>query len=284
MGRERSSGRGHSITMAVAAAGNSQGTATALIQGTSQVSTVEVGEGCVLPILRPGEIVVVYNQGDNPLSVYPPVGGSIRPLSTNVAAPVNVESSVWFISLSDGSWIATPATPTLNSPLYIDDDGAWGLDSDAAGLAILGSVPVVNHDMSGILALMPSTGGDWNPAISYADSYVSILGKIAVLVVTISGSATFSTAAGNLLIQNFPFLSKASGQHLTASGLTGFSGFNAPPTTSGEPIGVYGRFNAGNQITLGFNRLNTTPAAITISNLASGVPFSLTLMGAVLTT
>lgn len=267
-------------TTGLVATGASQATALPIGVGTNVFTTVGVGTGALLTDMTEGMACLVANEGLNPLSVYPPSGQSILPLAADVAMTVNVGDTLSFICMGDGTFLAAPRSLSVVSPLYFDGRDLK-FDSDVAAINMLGSVPALNTDLSGLITLNAGTPGDWSAVINYSGSYVSQVGNIATVFVNVSGTATFTTASGNLIITGFPFTVKSNNQHLSLSGLTGFSGFAAPPTVAGEPAGFYGRFT-GTQITMGFNRLNAASSAITVANITSGTPFSFTLTGALL--
>lgn len=86
--------------LSISAAGTVQGTATLLIAGLNQVTTVASGAGVVLFPANEGCLQVVFNGGANALKVYPPLGGAINQLAVNSAhiLPTNTTCQYWFFS------------------------------------------------------------------------------------------------------------------------------------------------------------------------------------------
>jgi hypothetical protein len=73
----------------LAAAGTTQGTATAITTANAIVSTVAAGTGVVLPstpAVAAKDRIHVANNGANTLAVYPPAGGKLGSAAVNVPA------------------------------------------------------------------------------------------------------------------------------------------------------------------------------------------------------
>jgi hypothetical protein len=88
------------VSSGISAAGNSQGTATALTGQMNTVATVAAGAGVVLPSPVAGQEVFVSNQGANPLTVYPPTGAAIDVLAANAPVTVAVGATAELIAVS----------------------------------------------------------------------------------------------------------------------------------------------------------------------------------------
>lgn len=90
------------------ATGSTQGTAFLLAQSGTEFTTVASGTGAVLPgvgfRLVGGDLLAVYNQGANALSVYPPVGGRIGLGSVNAAVSVASGKTALFGARGDGNY------------------------------------------------------------------------------------------------------------------------------------------------------------------------------------
>ena len=92
---------------AVAAAGNSQATGTALTNGVNIVatSTATSADCVVLPGDRSlGELLWVVNKTANALNVYPSTGGAINGGSANAAKALAANMGGLYISLGSGNW------------------------------------------------------------------------------------------------------------------------------------------------------------------------------------
>lgn len=88
------------VLLSVAAAGTTQATATLLLAGISEVTTVASGSGVILWPGAAGTSQLVYNAGANALKVYPPVGLQFNALGANAAdvLPVNTACEYWTVS------------------------------------------------------------------------------------------------------------------------------------------------------------------------------------------
>lgn len=98
------------INAAVAAAGNSQSTATGLTAGKSIVTsaTGTSADGIRLAAdMGAGEIVYVANATNVALDVFPPTGGAINGGSANAAVALRANSMAVYMSLGGGNWAAT---------------------------------------------------------------------------------------------------------------------------------------------------------------------------------
>jgi hypothetical protein len=75
-----------SIDTGLVAAGNSAGTALALVSTTNLIATAAASTGVRLPAaVAPGAMVRVLNGGANAISVYPPTGGKVNGTTANTA-------------------------------------------------------------------------------------------------------------------------------------------------------------------------------------------------------
>jgi len=87
---------------AVAAAGTTQGTATALTQRVSMITTGSAGQGVVLNSYLPEQIIV--NVTAAIMNIYPPSGGNINSLATNAAATIYAGNGVTLRQVSATQW------------------------------------------------------------------------------------------------------------------------------------------------------------------------------------
>ena len=96
------------VTAGVTATGATQGTAVPLTTELSEFTTVALSTGALLPAssgVRPpgaGDTFFVANQGANPLTVYPPVGGSIGLASANAGVAVASGKVGSFVARGNG--------------------------------------------------------------------------------------------------------------------------------------------------------------------------------------
>jgi hypothetical protein len=98
-----------SLNNALAAAGTTQGTATAIAKDVSVVSSGTGGSatGVILPVpanSTESQEHVICNDTAIDISVYPNSGGSIDSLSTNAAFSLPVGTKISFFSTSTTKW------------------------------------------------------------------------------------------------------------------------------------------------------------------------------------
>ena len=98
-----------SVGTGIAAAGTTQGTATALNREINVVSTVASGTGVILPSSI-GTTFIVMNTGANALNVYPASGAAIDSLATNAAFSLSVGAKIMFIQSSATQYHTLNAT------------------------------------------------------------------------------------------------------------------------------------------------------------------------------
>lgn len=79
------------------AAGTVQGNAFPVPADLNRFTTVAAGAGGILPAMNPGDELQIINAGANALLVYPPVGGAINALGTNVGYSVATATPSCFV-------------------------------------------------------------------------------------------------------------------------------------------------------------------------------------------
>jgi hypothetical protein len=87
------------VVTGIAAAGSTQGTATALTGSWNQLTTVGSGTGVILAATL-GVPQTIFNEGANTVKVYPPSGAEIDALGSNVAATIVTTSKNTFVMVS----------------------------------------------------------------------------------------------------------------------------------------------------------------------------------------
>jgi hypothetical protein len=123
------------VSSGIAAAGTSQGTATPLAGQISDVTTVPVGAGVVLPAAVAGQLNLVCNDAANQLQllVYPASGASIGTLATNAPQTVLAGQCGQFTALSATAWKATFSSAPAAAGFYVS---ASGSDNNPGTLAL----------------------------------------------------------------------------------------------------------------------------------------------------
>lgn len=97
---------------APAAAGNSQGTATALSLGMNFVTGADGTTGVILPGTATGKVVEVFNTAAADLDVYPASGGAINAIAANTAITMAANTSARFVGSAAGQWYTDPRVPS----------------------------------------------------------------------------------------------------------------------------------------------------------------------------
>jgi hypothetical protein len=95
---------GVSKTLGIAAAGSTQGTATALTTMFNEVTSTPASTGVIMAnpsTAGTGGIFAVFNRGANTLNVYPPVGAAIDGNAANAAVTIAAGSKNTFVGVSD---------------------------------------------------------------------------------------------------------------------------------------------------------------------------------------
>lgn len=93
------------VSAGLTATGSGQSDALTITTSNNQYTTVAASTGAILPsFAQPGDVIRVYNNGANTLSVYPPTGGAINNGSTNAAFSVAANKSAQFVMLSATLW------------------------------------------------------------------------------------------------------------------------------------------------------------------------------------
>jgi hypothetical protein len=92
--------------LAVAAAGGTQGAATALTKYFNKVtsSTAGTADGVIFPAALIDKVLVVHNTSAATVKAYPAVGETIDDIAANAPFSVAAGTMVYFASLEDGKW------------------------------------------------------------------------------------------------------------------------------------------------------------------------------------
>lgn len=98
----------HETAVSIAAAGNSQGTATAITHRLTTVSAADGTKGVILPTpTKAGVRVFVYNEhASNGLPVFPHSGGDINDDTQNAAKTIEGKTWAEFLALDTTTWAA----------------------------------------------------------------------------------------------------------------------------------------------------------------------------------
>ncbi len=98
-------------SLTITAAGSTLATATLLTSNVNVVTTAAASTGVSLPTAAaPGELVFVYNQGANALSVYPAtsagtISGGSAGAAVSLAVTNNKTKNAMFICVGSDNWV-----------------------------------------------------------------------------------------------------------------------------------------------------------------------------------
>ena len=88
--------------------GTTQGTALALPSDFNVFSTTALNTGAILPFtgvnIQLADTIIVVNHGANPLTVYPPVGGTLSTLAVNTGVAVPAGKTAWFLVVATNAF------------------------------------------------------------------------------------------------------------------------------------------------------------------------------------
>jgi len=93
------------VASGLTATGTTQADAYALTAASNEFTTVASGTGAVLPSASPGDSVLVYNGGANPLRIYPQTGEQLNGQPTNAPHLLSVNTAVEFTKLTSTRWV-----------------------------------------------------------------------------------------------------------------------------------------------------------------------------------
>ena len=232
-------------TTGIAAAGSSQGTATALLNSLNVVTSVGAGAGVALPTATLGFIVVVVNNGANALKIYPASGAQIDAAGANVAVTLAVNTVIIFQASSSTQWITIQPPAVAGSGISITPGnggytiGNTGLLSASVGTGLSstgGQNPTLAN--TGVLTVAAGTGitssGGQNPSIAntgllslgVSTGISSTGGQNPTIantgVLTVTGSTGITSSGGqNPSITNTGVTSLLAGTAIGVSGATG---------------------------------------------------------------
>lgn len=92
------------VASGLTATGTTQNDAYALTAAANEFTTVGSGSGAILPSASPGDSVLVYNGGANPLKIYPQSGEQLNGQPTNAPHVLSVNTAVMFCKLTSTRW------------------------------------------------------------------------------------------------------------------------------------------------------------------------------------
>jgi hypothetical protein len=121
------------VSSGIAAAGASQGTATALAGQISDVTTVPAGSGVILPAAVAGQVNLVCDEANLQLLVYPASGASIGTLAANAPQAVPAGLCAQFTALSATAWKIAFSSAPAAAGFYVS---ASGSDNNPGTLAL----------------------------------------------------------------------------------------------------------------------------------------------------
>lgn len=96
----------------VAATGSVQTDAAALGTGVNLVTGADATKGVILPTGANGKFILVKNNTNAVLKVYPKTGGIINALSANAALSMAALTSAVFFTVDGLNWVTIPLLPS----------------------------------------------------------------------------------------------------------------------------------------------------------------------------
>lgn len=94
------------VASSLTAAGTNQATALDITADINFFTTVASGTGCQLYAAMPGDSQIIYNDGANALTVYPPASAQINSVGTNNGVLVGTNTFCEFHCVSATQWVA----------------------------------------------------------------------------------------------------------------------------------------------------------------------------------
>ena len=176
----------------VAAAGSTQGTATAIVSSRVLVGSADGAKGVILPAGEPGDEITLINNSSSTLLVYPQTGAAITVPGTGlgsantaysqvtyaVATYTMLTSTQWCVVTSAGFSGTTASFTTVTADAIVGGDASLGITGLASGTG--GAVVVTGGTSSTATTIGGATtvkGGTGNT--SGAGGPVNITGGIA---------------------------------------------------------------------------------------------------------
>lgn len=95
-----------------AAAGNAQANATAIIADFVLVTAADATKGVVLPVPVAGRMMIVKNNVNAVLKVWPASGGQINAVGADTALSMAALTSAVFVASSATQWFTVPLLPS----------------------------------------------------------------------------------------------------------------------------------------------------------------------------
>lgn len=189
-------------SVAVSAAGTTQGTGTALTSDYNNVTTVGASAGVVLPTaVAAGRRVVVKNNGANALAVYPPSGGALDALAANAAVTIPVGATESFF------YTSTVNSQTLEGRLSSANTANTVVFRDASGNFTAGTITATTFSGSGASLTSVPNGALTNSSVTIGSTAVSL-------------GATVTTFAGLTSVTSTTFVGALTGNASTATSAT----------------------------------------------------------------
>jgi hypothetical protein len=191
------------VATAVAAAGTTQGTATALSPGYNNVTSSSAGTatGVILPTTATGITVTVRNNTGNGINVYPSTGHTIDSTGVNVPLSIMIGGVVTFTAVQSGEW-STSVNMVQNLARV---SGTLPLSNGGSGQTSLGSpLQVLRTNAAGNATEWATNSGggtslvagyvtiSCGAAAAQSSAFVSVPTILATTTITLSKSISAS--------------------------------------------------------------------------------------------
>lgn len=255
---------GGNINLSLAAAGSAQSDAT-LIKASLCVATGADGtKGVILPLVQPGDSVLIFNNSASTLKVYPPTGAAIAVPGTGQGSANSAYSQVTY-STTQYTCVSSTQWETISSAGFSGTTAAFTTvtaDAIAGGDASLGITGLASTTGGAVVITggTSSTSGTAGGAASLVGGTPGITG--------VGGAASVTAAAGGSSSGKGGAASLTAGAG-TAGNASGGSVVLTPGAKNGSGIdGVI--FGRGTRVTKVTVPAMTDTATIAIADMRQG--------------
>lgn len=187
------------ITTGIAAAGTTQATATVLTTDLNYITTCAAGAGVILPVGELSKTATIFNNGANTLAVYPPVGGVLGSLATNIACFVAPGQSMDFkySSLLNASFIGNAPLPiTQLKSISVASGTLAAGDMEGAAISVLtqsGATALTTRTAAQLYAQIPNAGVGFSWFVRIINTNGGTLTLTMDASITATGTLTLAT-------------------------------------------------------------------------------------------
>lgn len=186
-------------TQGISAAGTTQATATVLTTDLNYVSTCAAGAGVILPTGEVSKSVTVFNNGAANCAVYPPVGGALGLLATNVASFVSPGQAVTYVYTGtlNASFVGNAPLPlTKLTSIAVASGTLAAGDMEGAAISVLtqsGATALTTRTAAQMYAAIPNAVPGFSWFVRIINTNAGTLTLTMDASVTATGTLTLAT-------------------------------------------------------------------------------------------